>query len=176
MKRFSLTPFIQKSPLVLSLLCLYPTVSTFAMLMVWQITQVISAPFMGFYYHSWIYIYFMDHTFQENRPMPQILFSAYLLCMIALLVLAILALAKKRLRTYFAWAICGIWVADCGWILREMAYSGGVWQDGVLLAEHLLYLALTVFFSILYLQLKKKEPGRFKGKKKKKKAVYTSRF
>ena len=177
MKRFSWDPLVKSSPVVLLLLSLYPVVSTFAMLTVWQITQVISAPFMGFYYNSWIYIYFMDHTFQEGKPLPQILFSVYLLCMAAIFVLTVLALAKKKARPYFVWALCGLWVGDCGWILREMALSGGRWQECVNLAEHLLFIAFSVIFSILYLQLQKKEPQRFKSRKKrKKKAAYTNRF
>lgn len=177
MKRFSFEPLVRFSPAVLTALCWYPVFSTLVMTLIWQFVQIYYTPFMGGYYFQWIYLYTQDHPdlfSGDLKFQSQILYAVYILTLIAVPVLTVLAAVRERQRSYFAWALCGLWAADCGWILREMAISGGKWQEGVNLAEHLVFLVLTVAISLLSLKSKKTN-GASKSKKKTKKE-YSYRF
>lgn len=171
------------SPKILSVLCCYPIASTLLMTLVWQIAQYYHLPFFGGYYFEWIYLYTADYPELFSgamRSQSQILYSVYLICIIAVITLTVLAIRKKHLRAQFSWGLCAFWTADLGWLLYEMSFNDIEWQHWALFFEHLLFIVLTVCASILYLRLKSTDPVRFqpraKKRSKKSKRRYTSRF
>ncbi len=162
----------------LSLISLYPLFSTFLMTLIWQVSQEYLTPILGGYYFKWVFLYTennSDWLSEPYLPLTRILYFIYLGSYLLLLVLSLLTLFRRRGKAVCSWCICGLWLADCGWIVRDMAVSGIRWQLFILLAEHLVFIALTFFLSILYLRVKKTDPDLFKVKKRRSR-VYRKRF
>jgi len=168
--------------LSVKLVCLYPILSTFLMTMVWQVTQFYYKPFLGGYYFKWMHLYTVDNANWLSgslKTQSQVLFSVYLFSYILLSVLTLLAVFSRRRKHVYLWGICGVWLADAGWIVWDMVHFQTVrWQHVVNLVEHLLFLAVAIAVSVLYLRLKKQEPDLFKPGKKRffRKKSYTPKF
>lgn len=164
----------------LSLICLYPMVSSFVMSMIWSFSQVYFPPFMGGYYFKWVFLY------TENNPdwlggellvRSQVYYSIYIIFYFILTVLTLLALFFRRGKVLSAWMICFVWLTDSGWIVWDMVSSGVRWQGIVNLAEHMIFLIWTIVFSLAYIRLKKASPELFKRKKRKRmEKKYYNRF
>ncbi len=162
----------------LSLICLYPIVSTFLMTLIWQITQRYIDPFLGGYYFKWVFLY------AENNPhwlspdyiaTTRVLYSIYIAAYVLLFLFSVLALFRRRGKAVFAWGICVLWLGDCGWIVADMVMSAVKWQSWILLGEHLIFIVWTILLSIWYLELKKTHPDLFR-KKRTPRTVYRNRF
>ncbi len=162
----------------LSLISSYPIFSTFLMTFIWQILQKYVTPFLGGYYFKWVFLYTEsnpDWLSEEYLPSTRILYSVYIGAYFLLALLTLLVLFRRRGKALCSWCICGLWLADCGWIVADMVMSEVRWQGVFLLGEHLVCIAGAVLFSVLYLQLKKSEPALFQKRYRKKK-VYRKRF
>ncbi len=161
---------------ILSALCFYPVVSTFLMTLIWQFFGAEIPPFLGGYFYKWVF------TYSENNPdwlkepylaATRALYFVYIFSYVLIFLLALLSL-RRRGKAVCAWGICLLWLADCGWIVAEMIMTGAEWHYFVLLGEHLVFVAVTVLFSLFYLKLKKDEPGLFKKRRRNK--TYRNRF
>lgn len=166
----------------MTLVCLYPLVSTFLMTMIWQITQYYYKPFLGGYYFKWVYLYTVDHSDWlrgDLKVQSQVLFSIYLAAYFIVTVLTVIALCSRRLRPYMAWGMCVLWIADGYWIVWDMLHTNNfAWQYFFNLCEHLLFFVAVAVFSVLYLKLKRAEPDLFVPRPRKwfRKKTYTKRF
>ncbi len=163
---------------VLSLICLYPMISTFLMTLIWQIVQRYVDPFLGGYYFKWVFLYTEnnpDWLSDTYLPTTRILYFIYLASYVILTALTLLAVCRRRGKAVCTWCICGLWVADGVWVILDLAMSGIKWQSFILLAEHLIFIAWAVIFSVVYLRLKKTDPELFR-KKKHRRNVYRRRF
>lgn len=166
--------------LPLSLVCLYPMVSTFVMTLIWQIQQSFSLPFLGVNYFSWVQLYTVETPNWLGAEMllrTRIYYSVYVVAFVVLAILTVLALVCRRGKAICSFAIAGLWLADCGWIVWDMISAGVTWQNILNLSEHLIFLAWIVLLSLMYLHLKKTNPELFVRKSRKRhKNVYRSRF
>ncbi len=161
----------------LSLIALYPMLSTLIMTFVWQVEQVYHTPILGGYYFKWVYLYseFNPNWLAESYlPYTRVLYTFYILGYLALFVLTWLTLLRRRGKAVCLWSLAGLWLADCGWIVADMVMVEVQWQLIVLLAEHLLFIFGAIFCSLEYLKIKKKNPELFVKKSRKK--VYRKRF
>lgn len=163
---------------VLSLISLYPVVSTFLMTLIWQIVQQYVEPFIGGYYFKWVYLYTennSDWLSKEYLTATRILYLIYIGAYVLLIIFTLFVLFHRRGKAVCTWCICGLWLADCGWIVADMIMTGVRWQSFVLLGEHLIFIVCAFFFSILYFRLKKTDPELFRKRSRKNK-VYRKRF
>lgn len=163
----------------MSLIGLYPIVSTFLMTMIWQIAQRYLTPFMGSYYFKWVFLYTENnpHWLSEDYlPVTRILYFVYILSYIALIILSILILCRRLGKAVCIWCICGLWLADAIWIVVDMVMSGAKSEAFILLAEHFIFISWAILFSIVYLRLKKTDPDLFKTRKRRNKNAYRARF
>ena len=174
-KEFYMSP--QSKIRAFSLICLYPIVSTLVMTLIWQVLQRYVDPFLGGYYFKWVFLYSENNPEWLSAsflPLTRILYFVYIGGYALLFVLTLLTLFLRNGKVACSWAICGLWLADCGWIIMDIVMSGVQWQDIMLLVEHLIFIACTILFSVFYLRLKKEFPEWFK--KHKNKTAYRKRF
>lgn len=162
----------------LSLISLYPLISTFLMTLIWQISQQYLTPFLGGYYFKWVFLYTdnnPDWLKEPYLPLTRILYSIYIGAYLLLVLLAVLILFRRRGKALCSWCVCGLWLVDCGWIVWDITMSGIQWQLFFLLGEHLIFIVLTLYLSFLYLRVKKTAPELFHAKKHRNN-VYRKRF
>ncbi len=160
----------------LSLIAFYPILSTLLMTLIWQIEQVYITPFLGGYYFKWVYLYSEYNGNWLYLPYTRVLYTVYILGYLTVFVLTWLIVLRRKGKALGLWCLSGLWLADCGWILAEMIMTQNTqWQSFVLLAEHILFIAIAMFCSLYYLKIKKKHPELFVRKHPRKKA-YKKRF
>ncbi len=162
----------------LSLICLYPIISTFLMTLIWQISQQYIEPFIGGYYFKWVYLYTENNPnwlSNEHLTSTRILYFIYIGSYLLLVLLTGLALCRRRGKSICTWCICGLWLADCGWIVADMVMSSVRWQSFFLLGEHLIFILCATCFSVQYHRLKKTNPELFRKSHRKNK-IYRKRF
>ena len=163
---------------LLSLLSLYPILSTFFMTLIWQIAKQYLPPIFGGYYFKWVFLYSENNPNwlkDPYLPLTRVLYFIYIGAYLLMVLFTVLILFRRRGKGIFSWCLCGLWFADCCWIIWDMAAAGVKWQSIFLLGEHLIYILLTVFLSVLYLQLKKTEPELFRVRRRRNK-IYRRRF
>ena len=148
------------------------------MTLIWQVSQQYLTPFLGGYYFKWVFLYTDNNPDWLKEPyllLTRIFYFVYIGAYVLLVLLTLLILFRRHGKAICSWSICGLWFADCGWIIWDMTMSGIKWQLFVLLGEHLIFIVLTIFLSILYLKIKKTDPELFQIKKRRNK-VYRKRF
>lgn len=165
----------------LSLICLYPLVSTFLMTLIWQIVQIYIPHFMGGYYYKWVYLYTLNNTewlSSEHIVASRIYYFIYIGSFLLLLILSACAFFARKFKPYFAWAICLLWLGDCGFMVWDLFFNEGHWLGFLCLAEHVIFVLWTVTLSVFCLRLRKTDPNLFLQKKKKRfrKKHYHARF
>lgn len=165
--------------LPITLICLYPWFSTFAMTMIWQFTQTYCRTFMGCYFHKWVFLYTVDNSDWLGSALltrSQIYYSIYLATYVLLVLLTFFVIVSRRRKEVCAWGICGLWVLDSGWIVWDMIVDEITWQGIVNLAEHLIFLLWAMVFSLMYLRYKKENPEQFRRRRRRKTVDYRPRF